>query len=79
MSRDKRVRDERVYDLGDFLGTAEPADRYARAELLARILVARQRLPALDQGGGYGVDRDAVRRQGAGQGASPMRAAFEAR
>ena len=50
-----------------------------RGELLARIFIARQRLTAFDQGVGYGVNRDAVRRQGpAREQASPMRVTFEA-
>ncbi len=67
--RNERVRNERVYDLCYLRRATESADRHARGELLARIFVSWQRLSALDQGGSYGVDRDAVRRQGAGQGA----------
>ncbi len=50
-----------------------------RGELLARIFIVRQRLTAFDQGVGYGVNCDAVRRQRpAREQASPMRVTFEA-
>ena len=48
LRRNERVRHERVYDLCYPLGVPEPTG--ARGELLTRILVARQRLSALDQG-----------------------------
>ena len=52
LGRNERARHERVYDLCYLRGATEPADRHARGELLAQILVSWQRLSALGQGGG---------------------------
>ena len=56
LSHDKQVCDKCVYDLRDLLGATRLPDRHTRGELLARILIARRCLFALDQDWGNGVD-----------------------
>src|SRR5919107_1688611 len=67
LRRDERIGNEQQDGFGNLLGTTQPPNRNASSELPTRLLITRQRLPALDERGGHGVHRDAMGRERTGQ------------
>src|SRR5215213_3051211 len=67
LRRDERIGDERQDGFRDLLRATQPPNRNASGELPARLIIARQRLPTLDERGGHGVHRDPVGCERTGQ------------
>src|SRR5829696_7338140 len=67
LCRDKRIADDRQDGFRDLLRATQPPNGNASGELPARLIIARQRLPTLDERGGHGVHRDPVGCERTGQ------------
>src|SRR5215212_2520818 len=67
LCRYERIADDRQDGFRDLLRATQPPNGNASGELPARLIIARQRLPTLDERGGHGVHRDTVGCERTGQ------------